>query len=182
MTRRGKTIGHRDRPRAVALRELPPGEALAASFAAAPVGVVIVDGSGLIRASNQAMQAMFGYREAELLGASIEMLLPESVRALHRTFRAEYDLEPEARSMGKGRELKALHSDGRSFPIEVALSPVTLPDGRGTVAVVVDRSPKLELESLFEGNVRGGTVRTRHRRPTRRDGARQPAVGPHRRI
>jgi PAS domain S-box-containing protein len=135
----------------VAERELPPGEALAATFAAAPVGVVVVDKTGRICASNHAMQAMFGYSEDELLLSALEMLLPEELRQAHRSFRAEYDLEPEARSMGKGRELRALHADGSTFPVEVALSPVTLPDGRGTVAVVVDRSPKLELESLFEG-------------------------------
>jgi PAS domain S-box-containing protein len=145
-------FGHANQGSAtVAERELPPGEALAATFAAAPVGVVVVDKDGRICASNQAMQAMFGYSEDELLLSPLEMLLPPELRERHRSHRAEYDLEPEARSMGKGRELRALHSDGRTFPIEVALSPVTLPDGRGTVAVVVDRSPKLELESLFEG-------------------------------
>ncbi|MEO5838349.1 MAG: PAS domain-containing sensor histidine kinase [Acidimicrobiales bacterium] len=136
---------------AVAATELPPGEALAATFAAAPVGVVLVDASGRICASNQAMQAMFGYRESELLHRPIEMLLPNDLREGHRSFRAQYDLEPEARSMGKGRELRALHADRSTFPVDVALSPVTLPDGRGTVAVVVDRSPKIELDSLFEG-------------------------------
>jgi PAS domain S-box-containing protein len=112
---------------------------------------VVVDKTGRICASNHAMQAMFGYGEDELLLSVLEMLMPEELRQAHRFFRAEYDLEPEARSMGKGRELRALHADGSTFPVEVALSPVTLPDGRGTVAVVVDRSPKLELESLFEG-------------------------------
>src|ERR1700730_14725097 len=147
----GAQLSDEHRVTSAAERVLPPGEALAATFAAAPVGVVVVDKAGRICASNHAMQAMFGYSEDELLLTPLELLLPEELRHSHRSFRAEYDLEPEARSMGKGRELRALHADGSTFPIEVALSPGTPPDGRGSVAVVVDRSPKLELESLFEG-------------------------------
>ena len=140
-----------DTPSAVTEPDLPPAEALAASFAVAPVGVVIVDSAGRMCASNHAMQEMFGYTEDGLRGSPIGMLLPKELREHHAVLRAQYELEPEARRMGKGREIRALHADGSTFPVEVALSPVTLPDGRGTVAVVVDRSLKLELESLFEG-------------------------------
>jgi PAS domain S-box-containing protein len=128
----------------------PSGEALAASFAAAPVGVVVVDRRGAIRTSNPALQSMFGYAEHALVGISIEMLVPEALRARHRAHRADYDVRPEVRGMGTALALRALHCDGHTFPIDVALSPVLLSDGTGVIAIVVDCSVRDALRRSEE--------------------------------
>lgn len=85
-------------------------------------GIVIVDVEGRIRMVNGTAEAIFGYRQAELLGKPVETLLPESRREAHRAHRAGYLAEPRNRAMGNGLELLGRRKDGSEFPVEIALS------------------------------------------------------------
>ena len=71
---------------------------------------------------NAQLELDFGYRAEELLGRSVEMLVPERFRAAHREFRETFFRNRETRVMGRGRGLFALRRDGSEFPIEVGLS------------------------------------------------------------
>ena len=65
----------------------------------------------------------------ELLGARIELLLPESKRAAHGRQRDEYFERPRARPMGIGLDLSGRRKDGAEFPVEVSLSTVETEEG-----------------------------------------------------
>src|SRR5262249_37756322 len=105
------------------------------------------DEDGRILLVNRQMEALFGYRRGELLGKSVDDLLPEQFRQSHRAHRARYRAEPRTRPMGVGVPLFGRRTSGEEFPVEVSLSPMTV-DGRPTVvAVVRDISERLALEA-----------------------------------
>ena len=79
-------------------------EALARAVAESmPGGVLVVDAAGVIALANRQIESQFGYSCAELVGQSIDILLPESSRAAHAAHRANFMAMPEARPMGAGR-------------------------------------------------------------------------------
>ena len=91
---------------------------------AAPDAMVIVDESGQIVLVNQQTERLFGYDRADLIGQTIEMLLPERLRHGHMRHRGHYFTAPHTRPMGNGMELVARRQDGSEFPVEISLSPL----------------------------------------------------------
>jgi PAS domain S-box-containing protein len=125
-----------------------------AVFAAAPDGIVLVDGEGVIRDLNPAAQEMFGYEREELLGRAIEVLVPDRSRALHRGQRAAYIEHPRARPMGIGMELAGRRKDGREFPVEISLSPILAGDSTHVIAIVRDVTERNRLRAFGVGALR----------------------------
>jgi PAS domain S-box-containing protein len=118
-------------------------------------GVVIADSTGRIIYSNQFLERMFGYDHGQLLGQSVEALLPAELRVLHTRHRAQYNAAPETRLMGAGRDLLGRRKDGSVFPVEVGLSPMTTPEGTQVIAIVTDiRTRKhAEQRSILQRDV-----------------------------
>ena len=83
--------------------------------------MVVTDLYGTLVSVSGAVEEMFGYSESELVGRSVEMLIPAGLRERHRDHMARYSRRPHARTMGIGMELNAAHADGSEFPIEVSL-------------------------------------------------------------
>jgi PAS domain-containing protein len=75
---------------------------------AVPVGMIMVDGQGLIALVNSQVEKLFGYPRQELIGQPIEMLVAPRLRLRHRAFRAAFFGEPTSRPMGAGRDLVGL--------------------------------------------------------------------------
>src|SRR5438309_11881706 len=94
-----------------------------------PMGLVIADENGKITDLNESSLRMFGYSREELLGQTVETLLPDRLRNSHRGHRAGYAKNPHARPMGLGMELFARRKDGTEFPVEVSLGPLATKDG-----------------------------------------------------
>ncbi|MDE8602448.1 PAS domain-containing sensor histidine kinase [Marinomonas sp. RSW2] len=89
----------------------------------APHGVLVIDSGGLIRLTNDVLCESFGYTSEELINQSMDMLLPQRYRKHHDHLRNSFHQNPTPRMMGVGRDLTALHKDGREFPVEIGLSP-----------------------------------------------------------
>ena len=90
---------------------------------AAPIGFLLIDSAGRIKHYNKHCEGLFGFTKQELLGESIELLLPEQLRDTHITMRDNFIAAPWPRMMGTGRELFAQRKDGSQFPIEIGLGP-----------------------------------------------------------
>lgn len=90
----------------------------------APDAMVIVDPDGQIRLLNDQAEKMFGFNRKELLDQNVEMLLPESSRAIHPQHRKDFVDHPRIRPMGERLELYSRRKDGSTFPIEISLSPL----------------------------------------------------------
>lgn len=114
---------------------------------AAPDGIVLADESGQILLVNRQTEELFGYDRGELLGRSVEQLLPERFRSVHSAHRTRYRVEPHVRAMGAGLRLYGRRSDGREFPVEVSLSPVPTDDGLLIVAAIRDVTERVAAEA-----------------------------------
>ena len=105
---------------------------------ASPNAMVLVDGAGTIVMVNSSMGSLFGFSEEELVGQSIDLLVPKNVESTHSRLRDEYFSKPETRAMGHGRDLFGLHKDGREIPVEIGLNALHTDDGTMILASVVD--------------------------------------------
>jgi PAS domain S-box-containing protein len=113
---------------------------------AAPHGMLMVDERGTILLVNAQIERQFGYSREELLGTSVEILVPESLRAAHRAHREEFYHKPEPRQMGAGRELFGVRKNGQLIPVEIGLSPIRTASGIRVLASVVDISDRKRVE------------------------------------
>jgi PAS domain S-box-containing protein len=115
----------------------------------APNGMLMLDENGVITLVNTQMEILFGYRREDLLGQSIEILVPQRFRASHPGQREQFFNDPKARMMGHGRELFGLKSDGTEFPVEVGLNPITSSHGLQVLASVIDISERKRSEDAL---------------------------------
>ena len=120
---------------------------LMALFDVAPDAMICVDPSGRIAMANHQVGVMFGYERADLLGAEVELLLPESVRSQHAQHRRDYIRHPHVRSMGSGASLVARRRDGSQFLVEVSLTPYLAGRAGSVVVAVRDVSGQRALEA-----------------------------------
>ena len=95
----------------------------------APDAMVTVDSDGIIVVVNAQTEVLFGYRREELLGHTVEMLIPTRFRRIHPGHRATFTTAPHARPMGAHLELFARRHDGSEFPVEISLSPIETEQG-----------------------------------------------------
>ncbi|MEO7082563.1 MAG: PAS domain-containing sensor histidine kinase [Flavobacteriales bacterium] len=121
-------------------------------FMSAAEGLVLVDRAGSIRMHNPRLLELFGYEEGELLGRSIELLLPESFRHAHTAQRAGYNAQPARRHMGRGRDLNGLRKDGTIFPVEVGLNHFTVDEELYVMALVTDITERRTAEEALRSN------------------------------
>lgn len=98
--------------------------------------LVIVDEGGDIIDASQRLAELLGYRRHELIGRSVEILLPSHLREAHAAHRRLYVDDPTPRPFAAGLDIVARHANGASMPLEVSLSPCATPYGLCTVAAV----------------------------------------------
>jgi PAS domain S-box-containing protein len=113
-------------------------------------GIVSVDARGTIVSANRALETMFGWQRGELVGESIDRLLPTSLRDEHAQHRAEYLAAPQPRAMGADRELVGQRRDGRTFPIEVTLNHVGAPGEGRVFAFVTDTTERQRAAAALQ--------------------------------
>ena len=88
----------------------------------APDAVIVIDASGTIQLINGQVEQLFGYARARLIGAPLELLMPERFRSHHASERARWEHHPVTGTLGEGFDLAGLRSDGTEFPVEIRVS------------------------------------------------------------
>lgn len=125
------------------------GDLFRVAIEAAPTGMLMIDRAGDITLVNAQVEKLFGYSRAELIGSSMDRLVPERYRSKHPIYRGEYFAEPRIRAMGMGRELFGLRKDGSEVPVEIGLTPVDTAEGVFVLSSIVDITERKRSEELF---------------------------------
>jgi len=113
-----------------------------ALFQAAAQAIFVVDQGGRIVMANPATEKMLGYAESELIGQSVELLVPENLRSGHVSHRTGYFRDPQTRPMGFGLDLQARRKDGSVIDVEIGLSYIQSATGTLAVAFLSDISKR----------------------------------------
>ncbi len=112
----------------------------------APTGIVIVDAKGRFVEVNAQALHMFGYERHELIGKTVETLVPDRLGHAHQGHVSGYLTNPHARPMGKGIELFARRKDGTEFPVEISLGPLASKEGVLISSTIVDITERREMQ------------------------------------
>ncbi len=123
-----------------------PGEQFRLVLESSPTGMIVVDQAGTIVFVNVRAERLFGYQRHELVGAPLEMLVPERFRARHADLRQKFFSNPQLQSMDPGRDLLALRKDGTEVPVEIGLSNLRTAAGDFVVSSIVDISACRDAE------------------------------------
>ncbi|MGA8634984.1 MAG: PAS domain S-box protein [Candidatus Dormiibacterota bacterium] len=137
-------------------RPLSDQESADARFASllevAPDAMVCVNASGLITLINAQVTAVFGYSREELIGASLEVLVPDEIRYRHPQHRAAFLHDPKPRPMGTGLALRGRHADGSTFPVEVSLAADVHNGDAIVIAAIRDVTEQRATEAALRDN------------------------------
>jgi two-component system, sensor histidine kinase PdtaS len=114
---------------------------------AAATGMILIDGDGRVVLVNSRTETLFGYSREELIGAPLEMLIPERYRATHAVFRSAFFTSPSVRPMGVGRDLFGRRKDGSEVAIEIGLSPLRTAQGDFVLSTIVDITERKRAEA-----------------------------------
>lgn len=116
----------------------------------APDAIIVVNREGKILIANRAVELMFGYTRAEILGCPVESLIPEQFRVAHQQRREGFIRAPHTRAMGSGLEIRGRRKDGSEFPADVALGISEGEGGMEVMAIVRDISERKRMEETIK--------------------------------
>ncbi|MCH9643957.1 MAG: sensor domain-containing diguanylate cyclase [Gammaproteobacteria bacterium] len=120
-----------------------------------PDAILITDLQSVILYANFQAVNMFEYTEEELLGAEIEILIPERFRKNHIEMRKQYSEHPMMRPMGRDIDLYGVTKHDREFFVDICLSPINTESGGLILAAVRDISTLKKIQKeLTETNQR----------------------------
>lgn len=121
-------------------------ERLRAILETAVEGIIAIDERGRIESLNRAAEEIFGYREREILGENVHVLMPQPYRDEHDGYLKNYLKSGEAKIIGIGREVAGRRKSGEVFPMDLAVSEVQLANRRVFTGFVRDITERRELE------------------------------------
>jgi len=115
-------------------------------LSASPDAILLVDEQGRIAGAHGGTLEVLGYSADELVGRSVEDLLPAGMRGGHVEQRRHFTAEKRGRPMGSGRLVSGLHKDGRHVPLDIKLSPFEEGGQRYVVAIARDISHLVQTQ------------------------------------
>lgn len=119
-------------------------------------GMLVTNNKGVIEIVNPMLLNMFGYdNEDELLGQTIEILIPDRIKDKHKHHRSGFVKSPKSRNMGNGMDLMAKRKDGSEFSVEIGLNHCCEDEEMKVIAIVTDITDRVQSQNkLKELNVK----------------------------
>ncbi|MDP3702031.1 MAG: EAL domain-containing protein [Hylemonella sp.] len=111
-----------------------------------PNPMIMSDEQHRIVLANTQASRLLGYSTQELIGQSVQILIPQTLRDKHAVHMHSFAHETPNWRMGLGRDLHARHKDGHEVPIEISLTTLHTSEGRFVLASIVDLQEKQESD------------------------------------
>ena len=105
---------------------------------AAVDAIITIDSNGIVKTFNPAAERTFGYEADEMIGMSVNILMPEPYESEHDGYMKRYLDTNEARIIGIGRKVIGKRADGSTFPIHLAVNEFTIDGKRNFVGILQD--------------------------------------------
>ncbi|NRA48317.1 MAG: PAS domain S-box protein, partial [Phaeodactylibacter sp.] len=134
-------------------QSLVPEEAalqLEAIIQSATDGIISIDARGRMVMVNETAATLFGYSKVEMLGQSINLLMPQHHAHQHDGYIERYMKTGEAKIIGIGREVMAQRKDGTQFPIRLSISEVAMGNRRLFTGIVHDLTHQKAAEEALQ--------------------------------
>ncbi|MCS7004998.1 MAG: PAS domain S-box protein [Cytophagales bacterium] len=116
---------------------------------AIPHPLLIVGEGAIIHYVNEEFEKVFGYKENEIVGKTIDILIPERFRIVHRTHYENYMKQEPSKSMRMGRFIAALTKDGKEIAIDASLNCFTTNHQKFVIAILQDVSELKKRQSII---------------------------------
>lgn len=111
-------------------------------------GIITIDASGLIESFNPAAETLFGFPANEVIGKNIKQLMPPPYQEYHDHYLQQYASTGKRRCLGQGfREVEGMRKDGSTFPMDLSISELALPDKQLFIGIVRDISRRKQDEA-----------------------------------
>jgi PAS domain S-box-containing protein len=120
-----------------------------AVIASAVDGIVVIDAHGRIEAFNPAAERLFGYKEREVLGRNVTVLMPAPYRDEHDGYLRRYLDTGAAKIIGIGREVTGLRRDGTVFPLHLSVGEMSVGGDRKFIGILHDLTDRVRMEEKF---------------------------------
>lgn len=117
-----------------------------AVIASAVDGIIVIDGRGRIEAFNASAERLFGYREADVVGRNVSLLMPSPYKEEHDGYLARYQATNEPHIIGVGREVTGRHRDGHVFPIHLSVGEMQVDGVRKFTGIIHDLTSRVRME------------------------------------
>lgn len=121
-------------------------EQLRALVRTAVDGIMSIDRRGRVNLYNPACEKIFGWREEDVLGRNVSMLMPARYGEMHDGFIERYLKTGEARIIGIGREVEGLRRDGAEFPMDLSVGVFEHQGEPRFVGIVRDLTERVSAE------------------------------------
>lgn len=115
----------------------------------APDSALLIDSEGRITFANPQTEKMFGFSTDELLGKSLDVLIPDRYKKIHGSHLRKYNVAPHARALNSGIELYGKRKDGAEFPADIMLSPINMDHDTCVLAMIRDITSSKESEEAL---------------------------------
>lgn len=112
-------------------------------------GILTINKGGIIESFNKTAERIFGYKAEEVLGRSVELLLPEPYRHDYQHYLQEFIRPAGHRTSGIGRESRGRRRNGEVFPMELAISELNSEDYHFFIGMVRDLTEKKKREQAI---------------------------------
>jgi len=108
--------------------------------------IIVIDSDAVIQSVNPAVEKLFGYHASEVVGKNVKILMPEPYRSEHDQYMQNYLTTGRRRIIGIGREVVGRRKDGTTFPLDLAVSEVRVPNRRLFAGIIRDLTERKRLE------------------------------------
>ncbi|MBA3032275.1 MAG: PAS domain S-box protein [Gammaproteobacteria bacterium] len=112
--------------------------------------VINIDGQGIVRSANPAVERILGWRPDELIGQNVSVLTPEPHRSAHDGYLERYQRTNQAHIIGSGREVEGLHKNGQLIPMELAVSEYWVQGKRFFTGTLRDITERKAVEAALQ--------------------------------